>query len=304
MSLQLTPMKSQRPYALLAVVIILWGVNFIVSRILTGLSPVRVSGVYYALFRYLLGALTMITVLLIQRRSYTELKENLQPHYKMLGMSGVLSAIFVLAIHTSTEYISSGSTSILVNLSPIVVLVFCVAFTGERLTSRKIIGFVLGLFGALIFLYNSSLMGSDVVIGITLAIVGMFAWGFYTITLQYLEGADMYFVMTVNHVVSTLMIVPFLLLLFLEGVPLIFVLDMWSGLGLLFAGVLASGLAYVLYFAAIETIGASRASSFLFLIPFVSVLGDFILGEPPAFVLLLAGLIAILGVAIVRSSED
>ena len=96
------------------------------------------------------------------------------------------------------------------------------------------------------------------------------------------------------------MILPFIFLLVLEGTTLILVLDAWSILGLLFSGVLASGLAYVLYFAAIEYIGAPKASSFLFLVPFVSVAGDFVLGEPPELITLLAGTIAIIGVALVR----
>ncbi|MHA1909859.1 MAG: EamA family transporter, partial [Candidatus Thorarchaeota archaeon] len=68
--------------------------------------------------------------------------------------------------------------------------------------------------------------------------------------------------------------------------------------------VIASGLAYVLYFTAIEILGAPRASSFLFLIPFVSLVGDFILGEPPYLIALIAGLIAIIGVALVKFSSN
>ena len=110
--------------------------------------------------------------------------------------------------------------------------------------------------------------------------------------------------MTVKHVTSSLMIIPFILLILWDGSGLILVWDIWTVLGLTFAGVLASGLAYVLYFAAIEILGAPRASSFLFLIPFVSLTGDFILGEPPHAVALIAGLVAIIGVALVKVSSS
>ena len=76
-----------------------------------------------------------------------------------------------------------------------------------------------------------------------------------------------------------------------------------TALSPLFSGVLGSGLAYVLYFSVIEMLGAARASSFLFLIPFVSLVGDFALGEPPEMLALLAGAVAILGVALVRLSD-
>jgi len=218
----------------------------------------------------------------------------------MLLLSALFSAIFVIAIHTSVEFIPSGTTSIIVNLSPIVVLVFGILFLKESLTPRKIAGFLLGVGAGLIFLWTTLSISPGLEWGILLAIIGMFAWGAYTVTLHYLEGADPYIVMAVKHVTSTLMIVPFILLLVLDGVGLILVWDLWTVLGLVFAGVLASGLAYVLYFTAIEMLGAARASSFLFLIPFVSVAGDFILGEPPHIVSLFAGAIAIIGVALVK----
>ena len=110
--------------------------------------------------------------------------------------------------------------------------------------------------------------------------------------------------MTVKHVTSSLMIIPFIVLLAIEGTSFILVWDIWSVLGILFSGVLASGLAYVLYFTAIEALGAPKASSFLFLVPFVSVAGDYVLGEPPALVALIAGVIALFGVGLVRWSDS
>jgi drug/metabolite transporter (DMT)-like permease len=108
--------------------------------------------------------------------------------------------------------------------------------------------------------------------------------------------------MTITHVTSSIIILFFIFGLLAGGVPLILILDPLSVAGFLFSGVLASGLGYVLYFTAIEALGAPRASSFLFLMPFVSVMGDFLLGEPPGFVILLAGIIAIIGVGLVGLS--
>jgi drug/metabolite transporter (DMT)-like permease len=292
--------SSKRAYFLLAIIIILWGANFVVSRFLSGIDPVRVSGIFYALFRYLLGALTMIIVLMCQKKSWSEVHTEIQPYRTILLLSAFFSSIFVIAIHSSTEFVSSGTTSIIVNLCPILVLVYGVFYLKERVTPIKTLGFFLGVIGGLIFLWNSFALSSELELGIILAVLGMIAWGAYTVTLHYLEGANRYIVMTVNHVSSTLMILPFILVMLLEGIPLILVVDAWSIVGLLFAGVFASGLAYVLYFSAIEILGAPKASSFLFLVPFVSVAGDFVLGEPPAIITLFAGGIALLGVALVR----
>ncbi|TFG31434.1 DMT family transporter [Candidatus Thorarchaeota archaeon] len=297
-------MSSKRPYLLLATIILLWGMNFVISRFLSGIDPVRVSGILFGFFRYSLGAITMLFVIAYRREGLSIILEEVRPYKNILFLSALFSAVFVIASHTSAEFVSSGTTSIIVNLCPILVLLYGTVYLRERLTAIKMVGFLLGLIGGLIFLWNSIAVSSSLDIGIILAIIAMIAWGSYTISLHYLEGANRYIVMTVKHVSSTLMIIPFILLLAMEGTTFILVLDVWSILGILFSGILASGLAYVLYFTAIEILGAPKASSFLFLVPFVSVVGDFVLGEPPALIALIAGTIALIGVGLVRWSTS
>jgi len=294
--------SSRRPYLMLAVIILLWGTNFVVARFLSGLEPIRVSGILFGFFRYFIGGFTMIAVLVYNRLGFSEVREEVAPYKKMLLLSAFASAIFVMTLHMSVEFISSGTSSIIVNLCPILVLIYGVYNFKEHLTPLKVTGFLLGLIGGLVFLWNSLVLSPGLELGISFALIAMIAWGAYTITLHYLEGANKYIVMTVKHTVSSIMILPFIYLVFIEGTTLILIFDVWSILGLLFSGVLASGLAYVLYFSAVEAIGAPKASSFLFLVPFVSVIGDFVLGEPPAVLTLLAGIIAIIGVALVRFS--
>jgi drug/metabolite transporter (DMT)-like permease len=289
---------------MMAAVVVLWGTNFIVSRFLTGLDPVRVSGAFYAFFRYALGALTMVAVMVYQRKGLKEISSEIQPYRRALLSSILFASIFVVALHTSTEYIPSGTSSIIINLNPIFVLIFGVLFLKERLSPLKLIGFVMGFLGGSIFLVSSLQAAPGLYVGIFLGALGMFMWAAYTITLHYLEGANRYVVMTVTHVASSLIILLFVLGLMMSGTPLILVLDVLSISGLLFAGILVSGLGYVLYFTAIEALGAPKASSFLFLMPFVSVLGDFLLGEPPELVILFAGVVAILGVGLIRYSSS
>ena len=287
---------------MMAAVVLLWGTNFIVSRFLTGLEPVRVSGIFFALFRYVLGALTMIFVMIYQRKGPKEINEETKPYRRILFTSALFASIFVVALHTSTEFIPSGTSSIIINLNPIIVLIFGVLLLKERLTPVKLLGFVMGFLGGSIFLFSSLRVAPGLEFGIILAVVGMLMWGAYTITLHYLEGANRYAVMTVTHVTSSLIILVLIIGLVANGVQLVLIFDYLSVAGLLFSGVLASGIGYVFYFTAIEDLGAPRASSFLFLMPFVSVVGDFLYGEPPEIIILLAGIIAIIGVGLVRFS--
>jgi drug/metabolite transporter (DMT)-like permease len=276
------------------------GLNFIISRYLTGIDPIHVSGVLFALLRYALGAFTLIGVMAYQRKGLHTIREEIQPHRNLILLSVLISAIFVIGLHTSTEFITSGTSSILVNLNPVVVLIFGVLFLKEKLSVIKTLGFLLGLLGGLIFLWTSITIAPGIELGILLALVSTFAWGAYTITLHYLEGADRFVVITVTLVTSSLLLFLFNLAMISQGFVPVLALDVFSISGILVTGVLSSGLGYVLYFTAVEILGATRASSFLFLIPFVSVAGDFVLGEPPELVILMAGLIAIIGVGLIR----
>ncbi|HYA14218.1 MAG TPA: DMT family transporter, partial [Syntrophales bacterium] len=158
--------------------------------------------------------------------------------------------------------------------------------------------------GGLLFLYNSLQSGSsfDASTGILLSIVAMATWAGYTVTLYYLGGADRVAVLAVQLTIATLLIVPFLGIYVLSS-PLVFVFDIWSILGVLFSGVISSGIAYLLYFKTIESIGAPMAASFLFLIPFVSLLGDVMLKELPPPIALTGGVVAILGVALIKKES-
>jgi len=299
--------KFSHPYLILSLVIFIWGLNFIVGRCL--LSPVvfgylHITGVLFAFLRYLSGALTMILILTVRKRRLIDIRDEMRPYTKVLLISILTSSIFVLSSNQSQFYVSSGTTSIIINLCPLLVLIYGAWFLNEKVTIQKITGFVLGFLGGLLFLYNSLQSGSgfNAEIGILLSMVAMATWAGYTVTLYYLGGADRVAVLGVQLTVATLLIVPFLRIYVLSS-PLVFILDVWSILGVLFSGVISSGIAYILYFKAIESIGAPRAASFLFLIPFVSLLGDVMLKEIPPPIALIGGVVAILGVAIIKKDS-
>ncbi|MCK5266426.1 MAG: DMT family transporter, partial [Candidatus Thorarchaeota archaeon] len=203
-------MSSRRPYLMLATVILLWGINFVIARFLSGIDPIRVSGILYALFRYIIGTFTMIAVIAYKKQGLNVILKEIAPYKKMLLLSAFASAIFVMALHMSVEFVTSGTSSIIVNLCPMIVLIYGVYYFKERLTPLKVIGFLLGLIGALVFLWNSLVISPGLEIGIFFALIAMTAWGAYTITLHYPEGADRYFVMTIKHAVSSVMILPFI----------------------------------------------------------------------------------------------
>jgi drug/metabolite transporter (DMT)-like permease len=289
---------------LLVLVILIWGINYVVGRCLS--SPVvfgyvHITGVLFGFLRYLVAALTMGTLLLSRRQGLSAIRLELRPHRRPLALSIVASSIFVLSAHQSQAYVSSGTTSVIVNFCPVLVLAYGIWRLKEKTTTLGALGFGLGACGGTLFLLNSRLSvgGQDIGLGLVLALIAMVAWAAYTVTLHHLGGADRAAVLGVQHAVSTLLITPFLGFYLLSS-PLKFVPDAWSALGIFFSGAISSGLAYILYFQAIGSLGARRAASFLFLVPLVSLLGDLTLGELPRWTALAGGLVALVGVALIK----
>lgn len=297
--------EDNKAYFLLMTVVILWGMNYIVGRIISSdylFGYIHVSGILYGFFRYFVGALTMMGVMVYQRKSISAMRREISPYSKVLLLSAGISAVFVLNAHMSHKYVSGGTTSIIINLCPLLVFLYSIVVFKEKGSSLKVAGFLLGTVGGIMYLYFSLKELEKVnYLGILLSLVAMVAWAGYTITLHYMEGGNRTIIISVQHSTSTLFILPFLLFYTREN-PLIFVGDVISFGGVFFGGVLASGVAYLLYFRAIEMLGASRAASFLFLVPFVSLVGDFVLGEIPGVMTLVAGVVAIMGVAFIKTA--
>jgi drug/metabolite transporter (DMT)-like permease len=299
--------RTDHPYLLLSLVILIWGINHIVARCMS--SPVlfgyvHITGVLLASLHYVTGALTLAMILFLEEGSLLKIRDQTRPFIGVLAVSILASSVFVLASNQSQAYASAGTTSIIMNICPVPVLIYGILFLEEEITIRKAIGFALGLLGGLMFLYTSvkSDSSSHMARGVLLATIAMFAWAGYTITLHYLEGANRLVVISIQVAVSSLLIVPFLGV-YLMTSPLEFVLDIWSILGILFCGVVSSGIGYLLFFRAIEAIGAPKVASFLFLIQFVSLFGDILLQELPQPVTLLGGIAAILGVTLIKKER-
>jgi len=253
---------TNHPYLLLFLVIIIWGINHVVARCLS--SPVlfgyvHITGVLLAFLRYATGALTLILILYLHEGSLSEIHNQTRPFIGVLAVSILVSSVFVLAANQSQAYISAGTSSIIINICPIPVLIYGIFFSGGGdydPQSNRVRPWATGWSHVL---YNSLKSGgsSHVGWGVLLAIIAMIAWAGYTITLHYLEEANRLAVLSIQLAVSSLLIVPFLGVYSMTS-PLEFVFDIWSILGVLFCGIPSSGIAYLLFFRAIEAIGRRK----------------------------------------------
>ena len=251
----------------------IWGGSFLSNRVVLG--EVQVFTV--VAFRVTVAAMLLWAYVLWKGLPLPKGARR----WALIGLSGLLNNVvpFTLIVW-GQQHIPSGLAGILNSSTAVfTVLMASLVFADERLTLRKAIGVNLGLFGVSLTVGLSSLasfdpysLGQMAVIGATLSyavagLIGRFA----------LAGLRSEVGAAATLTASTLVMLP--LALYRDGTPAFaYAASTWAGL--LYLGVMASALAYLLFYRILVTAGAGNVSLVTLLIaPFAILLGAVVYGE-------------------------
>ncbi|HYC37216.1 MAG TPA: DMT family transporter [Usitatibacter sp.] len=276
--------------ALVVLLAFLWGSGYAFTKLVVEtLPPVTVSAL-----RGLIGGLVLLAVL--GRR--TPLLWSAGIGGRVYFVQALFNCILPwILVAWASRIIDAGLATILNSLSPIFIFAITWGITRhEPATGRKFVGVSLGLAGVLAIIGMNALAGvgkhtvaelACVVGAICYAIAGVMGRRFATVSpMVPAAGATL---------MSAAVLVPLALLV--EGWPA--APSMRSLLGVLALGFLSTGLAFVVYFRLIATIGAIAMSSQAYLRIVIGVaVGVVFLGETPTLsmgvglVLVVAGIVA------------
>ncbi|HYG01739.1 MAG TPA: DMT family transporter [Chryseosolibacter sp.] len=243
-----------------------WGFSWTSGKILSQYGdPLTIS-----LIRFGVTVLSLIAVVLV-------LKEKLQ--LKRAGFFDLLIAGMLLSIYTYVFFKGlmlgkAGAGGVLVTvLNPIVAYAITIILARRKPTRREMLGLSLGLVAGFVLLKVFSSPGDIIKAGNIYFLLAAIVWAVLS---RYTARASRYgssisFSFWL-YVVSTLM------MSFLAGVnPSIHVLKNADSLfwwNLFFSATITTALATTFYFVATARVGASQASSFIFLVPFSAALGS------------------------------
>lgn len=289
----LQPRKESLTVFAYAALALLWGSSFLFIKLgLTGLSPGQV-----ALGRLALGALTLVTIMTLTRRSWPR-DGKLWLH--MIVIAGTLCTIpFTLFAWAETQ-VPSTVASIFNATTPIMTLLLTpLIIPAERLSTAKTLGLVIGIAGVAVLVGPWRLLtdGESVSLpGVLACLAATTCYGFGGLYMRKFlahSGLDSVTAAAMQLVVATglaLVAAPFLSLGEITLSPTVV-------LAMLALGVLGSGIAYIWYTSIIRAWGAARASTVTYLTPVVGVtFGVLFLGEPVHWNEPVGGLIVILGI--------
>jgi len=291
------PASSSRPVSAWTDLCLLtgcWASGFTFTAMaLDGVSPE-----WLVVLRQLTATLMLLPLALLMARSL-RVPRALWGWLVALAVIGDLAPFYVIS--WGQQHIASGLAAILVTTMPLMTLAMAHVFVaGERMTVRRVAGFVLGLVGVVLIIGPRTLLtigaGEISVLAQLAVLFGALLFAANAIIARQMPAMDIWMrAALVNG------------LAFVIGLPLAWAAvpppmafpGWWAVVGIIGTGVFASGFATVIYFRLVDEAGPTFMSLTNYLVPPVALLaGILVLGERPTpWALLGLGLI-LAGIAV------
>ncbi|HEV8096476.1 MAG TPA: DMT family transporter [Burkholderiales bacterium] len=280
-------------YARLVLLAALWGGAFVFLRVA---APV-LGPAWTAECRVLLGGLALLAWFRL-----TGFQPELRRHARSYLLIGAVNIAAPFALYSYAAMHAPASLLSLVNATaPIFGLAWSALFRDERVTLRKAAGLALGIAGVALIVRPPDGVAAAPQLGWALA-AALAACCCYGVTgvlmKRFSSGASPRGMAAGNQLAAALVLLPLLPFLPPLGAPTPVVIANVLALALL-----ASGVAFLLYFRLIADVGATRALTVTYLIPLFGVLWGWIfLGETLPAAALAGGALILAGTALVTRS--
>jgi drug/metabolite transporter (DMT)-like permease len=256
-------------YGRLVALAALWGAAFIFMRVA---APV-LGPAWTPELRVLVGGLALLAWLRI-----TGVDAGLAAHWRFYLIVGGIGIAAPFALYSYAAMHAPASLLAIVNAtSPIFGLAWNAAFRDERVTPRKAAGLALGIAGVWLIARPAGLASEPHFAWAVAAALGACClYGVVGVLVKrFAHGATPRGMAAGNQLAAALLLLPLLPLLPPVSAPTALVLANVAALALL-----ASGVAFVLYFRLIADVGATRALTVTYLIPLFGIFwGWLFLGE-------------------------
>ena len=273
----------------------IWGGMYVVSKVVLEIIPP------FALvsLRLILGILTL--AILLTFRGWFKISNR--QFWRVVGVGFVGYGISLNLQFLGTKLSTAANGSLVTSATPAFVLLFAWMVLDEKITTRKFIALLLATLGVLAVINpRTAQLYPDLFIGNVLLLGAGITWALYSVL--------------VRKVTQNLDVLPFSLIAFLGGLPVAIPAGAWelstAGIGeisfgvvggVLFLGVISTGLAMILWNSAFTMLDAGAASFTFFAQPVVGTfLGWLFLGEKITPLFLLGG--ALIGVGILISTRE
>lgn len=282
-------MNSQNLFGhLLALLtILIWGTTFISTKIiLKTLSPLEIL-----LIRFLIA---YIFLWLIHPKKYGIKNLRQELHFFGMGFTGI--TLYFLTENIALQHTLAANVGLLISAAPILTAIIAHYVTSdERLKPNLLIGFIIAIIGVFLVIFNGSFLLQIDPFGDCLALSAALIWAVYSILLKSVDQ-QYHPIYVVRRTFFYGLTTGFPLLFFFgRDLSMINSPDASLILNLLFLGLAASSLCFVMWNKAVRIIGIVKTSNYIYLVPLITMVTSILVLKEQVNWLMIMGGILILG---------
>ena len=278
--------KKNYIYHIIAILVVgIWGLTFISTKVLIGygLSPQEIF-----LLRFLMAYLGIWFI--SPRKLFAD---NWKDELWLLSGGVTGGSFYFLTENTALEITLATNVAFIVCTAPLLTTILSLLiYKREKATAALIGGSLLALVGVALVVYNGHFVLKISPLGDFLTLLAAFSWAFYSLIMKKMSGRYRTAFITRK--------------IFFYGVLPVFLVRPWqfslSGflqpavwMNLLFLGVLASLICFVVWNMILKKLGTVRASNYIYLNPLFTSIGSAVLLDERFTVISLMGAMLILG---------
>ncbi|WP_455591510.1 DMT family transporter [Bacteroides sp.] len=270
-----------------AVTVSIWGTTFVSTKVLIGygLSPVDIL-----FYRFLLAYICIFFF------SYRKIFSNTwrdELTFVALGLCG--GSLYFVAENTAVGITLASNVSLIICTAPILAAFLSLLFyRGEKLQKKLICGSLLALFGVGLVVFNGSFILKINPAGDMLTLLAALLWAFYCLLLRRMSSRyTTLFITRKVFFYGILTLLPFYFFVPLQTDPEILFRPVVLA-NLLFLGVIASMLCYLMWNTAVKRLGVVRTTNYIYVVPLVTLLTSAIIIDETITIVALLGSVLIL----------
>jgi len=247
-----------------------WAGSFIAGKyVIDELDPLQ-----SVFWRFLFSALTMLPYLLLYRRkSHPDFRDR-----KFLFHLIIVVLTAGIGYHwfffKALMYTSPSNTAIIIALNPFFTAIGEIVVFKKRRSSRFYFGFMLAFLGALwINISRNGAVSLDSLgKGELFCLIAAISWSVYTILAKLTRDDkwDSLWLNAYNYFFTAVFVLPFMTVYSLTGLSL----TAWTGL--LYMAVFPTAIGYTLFYIGVQKRGPAWATTFIYLVPSVTVILDYL----------------------------
>ena len=278
------------------ITVMIWGTTFVSTKYLinNGIGPIEIM-----VFRFFIAYIILFAV--CPKINFISLKEEIK--FIVMGITG--GTLYFITENNAIGHTFASNVALIVCMAPVLTAVLAHFFTkDEKLKITIVVGFFIAMLGIAIIIFNGKFILKLSPIGDVLALCSALSWAFYSILLKNIGEKYNYIFITKKILFYSLLTsLPFLF--FTKGeisYNIIFRYDIL--LNLVFLGVVASALCYIIWHNAINKIGMIVSSNYIYLSPLITVIASkIIIKENISLLTVIGGIFIISGVLIAQMKK-